>query len=87
MEARWKLEYDLIGRQQKVVVNFVKSRFTTYYKQGGCYLGQALVCAIPVAHIASVVHETVAQHSDKQRTVALTVCSQHGVVGWVWRMQ
>jgi len=30
MEARWKLEYDLRGRQQKVVVNFVKSHFTTY---------------------------------------------------------
>ena len=30
VEARRKLEYDLRGRQQKVVVNFVKSRFTTY---------------------------------------------------------
>jgi len=30
MEAKQKLEYDLRGRQQKVVVNFVKSRFTTY---------------------------------------------------------
>jgi len=26
VEARRKLEYDLRGRQQKVVVNFVKSR-------------------------------------------------------------
>ena len=33
------------------------------------------------------IHESVAQHSDKQRTVALTTCSQHGVIGWVWRMQ
>ena len=30
VEARRKLEYDLRGRQQKGVVNFVKSRFTTY---------------------------------------------------------
>ena len=30
MEARWKLEYDLRGQQQKVVMNLVKSRFTTY---------------------------------------------------------
>ena len=30
VEARRKLEYDLRGRQQKVVVNFMKSRFTTY---------------------------------------------------------
>ena len=30
MEGRRKLEYDLRGRQQKVVVNFVKSCFTTY---------------------------------------------------------
>ena len=30
VEARRKLEYDLRGRQRKVVVNFVKSRFTTY---------------------------------------------------------
>ena len=29
VEARRKLEYDLRGWQQKVVVNFVKSRFTT----------------------------------------------------------
>ena len=72
-------------QQQKVVLNFVKSRFTTYSKQGGCYSGQALVCAILEAHIAFVIHKSVAQHSDKQRTVALTVCSQHRVVGWVWR--
>jgi len=52
MEARWKLEYNLRRRQQKVVMNFVKSCFPTYYKQGGCYSGQALVCAITVAHIA-----------------------------------
>ena len=30
MEARQKLEYNLRGQQQNVVVNFVKSRFTTY---------------------------------------------------------
>ena len=29
MEARRMLEYDLRGWQQTVVVNFVKSRFTT----------------------------------------------------------
>ena len=79
LEARRKLEYDLRGRQQKAVVNFVKSRFTTYYRLGSCYSGQALVCAIP----AFFVHESVAQDSDKQRTVALTARSQHGVVGWV----
>jgi len=44
------------------------------------YSGQALVCAIPVGHMASFVHESVAQHSGKQRTVAFTACSQHGVV-------
>ena len=82
VEARRKLKYDLRGRQQKVVVNFMKSRFTAYKKRGGCYSGQALVCAIPVAHIAFVVHEFVAQHSDKQRTIALTACSQHGA-RWV----
>jgi len=30
VEARQKLEYDLRGWQQKVVVNFVKSSFTAY---------------------------------------------------------
>jgi len=30
MEARQKLGYDLRGRQQKVVVNFVKSRLSMY---------------------------------------------------------
>jgi len=30
VEARQKLEYDLRGQQQKVVMNFMKSRFTTY---------------------------------------------------------
>ena len=35
-----------------------------YWKRGGCYSGQALVCAIPVAHIAFVVHESVVQYSD-----------------------
>ena len=29
-EAGWKVEYDLRGGQQKIVVNFVKSRFATY---------------------------------------------------------
>jgi len=29
IKARRKLEYDLRGKQQKVVVNFMKSRFTT----------------------------------------------------------
>ena len=50
-------------------------------KRGGCYSGQALVCAITVAHIAFFVHKSVAQHSDKQHTLALTACSQHGVLG------
>jgi len=61
VEARWKLEYDLRGWQWKIVV---KSRFTTYWYWGGCYSGQALICVIPVAHIAFVVRESVAQHSD-----------------------
>ena len=30
MEAGRKLEYNLRGQQKNVVVNFVKSRFTTY---------------------------------------------------------
>jgi len=30
VEARRQLEYDLRGRQQKGVVNLMKSRFTTY---------------------------------------------------------
>ena len=34
-------------------------------------------------HIAFVVHVSVAQYSDKQRTVALTACRQHGIGGWV----
>jgi len=34
----------------KVVVNFVKSRITPTIS--GCYSGQGLVCAIPMAHIA-----------------------------------
>jgi len=60
----------------------VKS-FHCLLEVGGCYSGQALACAIPVAHIAFVIHECVAQRSDKQHTLALTTCSQHGVVGWV----
>ena len=38
----------------------LREKFFHYLlKAGGCYSGQALVCAIPVAHIAFVIHESV----------------------------
>jgi len=79
VEARRKLEYDLRRWQRKVAVNFVKSHSTDYQNREAA--SQALVCAIPVTYIAFVVHESIAQLSDKQRTLALTMCRQHDSLG------
>ena len=83
MEARWKLEYDLHvrGRQQKVVVNSSWKSFHYLLEVGRLLFRSGFALCHPVAHIAFVLQESVAQHLDKKRTVALTTCSQHESLG------
>jgi len=78
MEARQKLEYDRRDNNKSFHYLLEAGRLLFRSGFGLCH---------PSAHIAFVIHESVAQHSDKQHTVALTTCSQHGIGGWVWHMQ
>jgi len=79
MEARWKLEYDLKGRQQKVVVNSSWKSFH-YLLEGGGYYSVRL-WSVPSSGPHSFCRPWIRSTADKQRTVALTTCSQHESLG------
>ena len=80
-QARGKLDYDLRARQQYIGNGEPSEKSFHQLQEVGRQLIRFVHSQWP--HIASVIHESAVQHSDRQCIMAITACSQNRIVGSV----